>query len=165
MNNAIPDLHNETRQAFLVFSVEEMRFAIDIDHIERVERSAAVNALPETGSSVYGLLNYHGEMIPVIHLRHRFSLPLRPLSIHDRMIVLQYRGGQIALAVDTIEKLMYYDDFEAGDKTTASKLHFDELGIDQLTMHEGDASVVYIFDLEKLLNSDDLTTFFNKKEL
>ncbi len=164
MNNSISYLHNETRQAFLVFSVEGMRFAIDIDQIERVERSTAVNALPETGSSVYGLLNYHGEMIPVIHLRHRFSLSLRPLSIHDRMIVLKYRGNRIALAVDTIEKLIYNDTINVVDKTIISKLHFEELGIDQFTMHEGDAAVVYIFDLEKLLNAEDLTAFINRKE-
>lgn len=89
----------------LIFSLEEQRYALRLDHVERVLRAVAVTPLPKAPEIVLGVLDLHGQVIPVVDLRRRFGLPLRDLRTSDQFVIA--RAGQltVALPVDATENV------------------------------------------------------------
>lgn len=135
----------------LIFRIANYRFAISTDQVVRVEMAAAFEALAESNPSVYGLLNYHGETFPIVHLRSRLKLPFKELNPDDMLIIIQKGGVRLALAVDQLEKIA---DMERDDCFREQWLDYDELEIRLLTWNERDAAVIYEFDYDKMLTTE-----------
>lgn len=78
---------NTTLQV-LVFSLDEKKFAIDINDIERVLRAMQITTLPDAPKQVLGLIDVGGRILPVIDIRKRLNLPVRKIHPDDRIILL-----------------------------------------------------------------------------
>jgi purine-binding chemotaxis protein CheW len=91
-----------TPQTVLVFSVDEHRFGVDLDRVERVV--AAVEATPLAGAPgmVRGVINVAGAVVPVLDLRRRLGLAAVPDRLSDRLIIARAGCGLAALAVDAV---------------------------------------------------------------
>ena len=76
----------------------------------RVVRAAAITPLPHAPEIVLGVLDLQGQVIPVIDLRRRFRLPLRPISTSDQYLVARANARTVALVVDGAESVL-----ECGD--------------------------------------------------
>ena len=50
-----------------------------------------------------GILDLHGEIVPVINLRRRFRLPERPLALSDQFVIARTGRLTLALVVDGCE--------------------------------------------------------------
>jgi len=69
--------------------------------IRRVVPEAPVSAVPETPSSVAGIVDLDGELLPVVDLRHRLGLE----EVDDqgrRLVVTETRSGPVAFRVDAV---------------------------------------------------------------
>lgn len=88
---------------FLLFFVEEERFAMDVTKVERVLRAAEVTRLSAASEIVRGLINIAGTIIPVIDMRRRLGLPDREMELSDRLILTRAAGKPLALLVDKVE--------------------------------------------------------------
>ena len=53
-----------------------------------------------------GILDLHGEIIPVINLRKRFRLPEREIRSDDQFVVARTRALILALVVDSTESVL-----------------------------------------------------------
>lgn len=87
----------------LVFSVEGNRLAFDLEIVERVVSSAALASIPGAPAVVLGMLNLHGNPVPVISLRAKLQLAPRELMPNDEIIILRRRGCVMGVAVDDVE--------------------------------------------------------------
>ena len=54
------------------------------------------------GTNIAGVINVHGEVVPVINMRQLLGLPNRPLDPKDRFVLCKNKGKTIALWVDTV---------------------------------------------------------------
>lgn len=86
----------------LLFTLAEQRYALPVDVVVRVHRIAFASPLPEAPDVVSGLLNIAGEIVPLIDLRRRFSLPDRPIELSDRLVVVRTPTRVVALRVDDV---------------------------------------------------------------
>ncbi len=84
----------------IAFSVNEQRYAVPLDDVERVLRAVEVTPLPETFGAVSGVINLQGRAIPVVDLRRRFKLVERELGPHDQLLVVRCASTTVALPVD-----------------------------------------------------------------
>jgi purine-binding chemotaxis protein CheW len=91
------------REAFLVFSVAEQRFALPVEGIERVVAAAETTPLPDAPSFVLGVVNVGGEAAPVVDLRQRFGAMKRDMLLSDRFLLVRDEGRLFALLVDGVE--------------------------------------------------------------
>lgn len=71
--------------------------------VTRVIRAAAPTPLPQAPDVVLGVLNLHGEVIPVINLRKRFRLRERAVGCDDQFIIARTGTLTLGLAVDATE--------------------------------------------------------------
>ena len=90
---------------FLVFHLDDRRYAIAMESVERVLRAFAPAPLPKSSASVSGLLNIHGRVIPLLDIRHIFGLPERELLSRDYFIIASGPAGTCAIAADSVPGL------------------------------------------------------------
>jgi len=82
------------------FTVGGVHYAVPIAAVREICNPQALVALPHAPPSVRGVTDYRGEVIPVIELRVRFSLPLAEASRRIKWIVTDVGGRSLALVVD-----------------------------------------------------------------
>ncbi|WP_246014585.1 chemotaxis protein CheW [Geomonas oryzae] len=87
----------------LIFTLDDQRYALRLDHVKRVVRAAALTQLPKAPDVVMGILDLHGEIVPVINLRRRFKLPERPVASSDQFVIARTGRLTLALVVDGSE--------------------------------------------------------------
>lgn len=90
----------------LSFLIDKERFAIPLDEVVRCVRAVAVTPVPDNLDMIHGVINYHGEIIPVINLRKRFSMKEKPLSVEDCFLIVAGTTGKLALVVDRFENVV-----------------------------------------------------------
>ena len=87
---------------FVVFVLDEQRYALALAVVERVVRAAQVTPLPKAPDTVLGVINVQGEIIPVISLRKRNRLPERDLELTDLLVIARTARRKVALVVDEV---------------------------------------------------------------
>jgi purine-binding chemotaxis protein CheW len=90
----------------LIFTLDEERYALRLAAVDRVVRAAAITPLPKAPEIVLGVLDFQGQVIPVVNLRRRFRLPERALRTSDQFVIARARLVTVALAVDGVESVL-----------------------------------------------------------
>lgn len=90
----------------VAFFVNEMRFGLPLEAVERVVHAPWVTALPSAPSVVLGIIDFHGKAVAVVSLRRRFGLPERPIELADRLVVAHTGRRLVALHVDAVEEVV-----------------------------------------------------------
>lgn len=86
----------------LEFLLDEQRYALPFERVERVVRAVEITPLPKAPPIVLGLINVQGKVIPVADPRQRFGLAARELRTGDRIIIARTARRTVALRVDTV---------------------------------------------------------------
>jgi purine-binding chemotaxis protein CheW len=91
----------ESSETLVVFLLDGQRFAIAVEHVQRVLAAVEVTPLPGAPPHVAGVIDLHGDVTPVLDLRRRAAdgLP-RTIAIHDRFIVLSTARRTVVLIAD-----------------------------------------------------------------
>lgn len=87
---------------FVLFSLDEQRYALHLPVVERVLRIVEISPLPRASEIVLGMINIHGRVLPVVNLRRRFGLPEREIHLSDQLIMVQTSHRSVALVVDFV---------------------------------------------------------------
>ncbi len=90
----------------LRFTLDEQHYALRLEAVQRTIRAAAITLVPNAPDIVLGILDIHGEVIPVINVRKRFKLPERAIRPEDRFIIARARSLTVALVVDAADMVM-----------------------------------------------------------
>ncbi|MBI5407991.1 MAG: purine-binding chemotaxis protein CheW [Nitrospirae bacterium] len=143
---------NKSGQLF-VFLLDGQRYAVPLTSVSRVIRAIMVSRLPGAPEIVEGVINVHGEVIPVINIRKRFGLPEREMDIDDQIIIAHTPKLKIAFIADSVEGVI-----EGSDQAVSPMENI----FPHVEYVEGvitfDGKMVFIHDLEKDLK-------FNEEEL
>lgn len=89
-------------QLFIV-RLDEQRYALRLQDVERVVSMVEITALPEAPAAVLGLINAQGRILTVIDLRSCLNLPAREVDLDDVLVIVRTAAGMVALAVDGVE--------------------------------------------------------------
>lgn len=71
-----------------------------------------ITALPKAPEIVLGIVNFHGRVVPAVNLRSRFSLPDRPASLTDQLVIARTPTRAVALVVDAVEGVVECPDHQ-----------------------------------------------------
>lgn len=86
----------------LVFTLENIRYALRLTAVERVVRAVDIIPLPKAPEIVLGVINFGGRVVPVLNIRARFRLPERELQVSDQLILARASGRELALVADAV---------------------------------------------------------------
>lgn len=96
-------------RSLVLFELEGQKYALFLEIVERIVRSAALTPLPKAPDIVLGIVNVRGQVIPVMNTRNRFGHPDRPLATTDFFIIARTRKWTVALTVENILGVMPWE--------------------------------------------------------
>ncbi len=95
-------VEQQQQMQVIVFKVGGELYAIDVAYIMGIEKTVSIVRIPANVPHVKGIVNLRGEVIPVLSLRSKFSLPDAPVTEDNRMLIVQYDDIHVALLVDEV---------------------------------------------------------------
>lgn len=87
------------------FRLGETLFAVDIMRIREIVLPQRLAGMPLAASTLDGMINLRGAVIPVLNLRARLGMPVVPGG-GGKLMIVSLSGRQMALAVDEVEDVI-----------------------------------------------------------
>jgi len=137
----------------VAFRLAEQRYALPLMAVERVIRAVDVTPLPDAPPVVCGVMDMHGDVLPVLNIRGRFGLPDRKIDPADQFLIAQTTQRTMVLVVDEALGVI---------RVPRSALIDAAQIVPGLDYVQGvvklDDGLVLIHDLEKFLSMDEART-------
>ncbi len=99
-----------------VFSSDEMQlvtfllgqesYGLNIMHVQEIIRTPAITVIPQAPDYVEGVANLRGNILPVVDTRVKFGMEKVGRDISSRVIVVDVRGKQVGLSVDSVAEVL-----------------------------------------------------------
>ncbi len=86
----------------IVFVLDSQRYALPLLAVDRVVRMVAITPLPNAPDIILGVVNFQGQVIPVINIRRRFRLPERKIALTDQLVIAHTARRPVALVADAV---------------------------------------------------------------
>ncbi len=99
-----------SEKQYVVFNLDKGEFGIDIMNVREIIPYEESVSLPDTPSFSEGVINYRGNVIPIINLRKRFSLEEIEKTKDTRIIVIALEEKEIGFVVDEASQTLRLDD-------------------------------------------------------
>ncbi|MHC6179269.1 chemotaxis protein CheW [Clostridium sp. JNZ X4-2] len=89
----------------LIFSIDGEYYATDIMEIERILGYEETTKLPDSPDFVEGVINYEGNILPIISLTKKFGLESNQKEDQAKIIVTKQDGNKIGIIVDVVSEV------------------------------------------------------------
>jgi purine-binding chemotaxis protein CheW len=96
----------------LEFLIASERFAVEARFVREATKLFALTPLPCTPEFVLGLINFRGQIMPLLDLREILELPGRTANMDSRVVVVQTRTVCAAISVDEISGIRSLPELE-----------------------------------------------------
>lgn len=90
----------------VVFTLDDQQYALNLVCVERVVHAVEVTHLPQAPDTVLGVINFEGEVIPVVNTRKRLGLPEREIELQDLFIIARENDRTLALVGDEVKPVL-----------------------------------------------------------
>jgi purine-binding chemotaxis protein CheW len=132
-----------------IFALDDVRFALGAEVIERVVRAVEVSPLADAPPGVLGVINLHGRIISVLDIRPRFGLPSREIRLSDHFVIARAADRQVAILVDAT-----VDVVSAGSATDAVAMDTitGSNGMERVVVQAGE--IVPVHDLSRFMPAE-----------
>lgn len=137
---------------FVVFKLQEEYYGIDIQNVENIEKVLNITRVPYTKGYIEGVVNLRGNIIPIIDLRKRFSLPEKDSDDESRIIIVHAKGVTVGMVVDSSSEVLQLDTDDI-DEAPAIKGNADQDFIRRIGKSNG--RIIMLLDLMKVLGVED----------
>lgn len=87
---------------YVVFLVEKQLCALSIKEVVEIIRIQPITEVIGERDYIAGVINLRGSIIPVLHLRMRYNMPLIDFNKKSRIIIVRNDNEEIGLIVDEV---------------------------------------------------------------
>ena len=133
---------------YLCFSVDKIKMGIPLKCVDRVINAVAVSALPNSPSTIHGLIDFYGTLVPVLNLRSRLKLMELPINPNQIFVVVNTSVRKLILVADSVQGLM---SLQTSDIVPAKSFDQD---LESMDIYRSDNGIILIYDTEKFLKSE-----------
>jgi len=96
-------------EQYIVFILNNQRYAIDISNIDRIIDFSEPKKIPETYDYVLGVINYDDKILPIIDLTKKlYGINIR-FSLKNKVIVTMWKSRMLGFLVEDIEGIERFD--------------------------------------------------------
>jgi purine-binding chemotaxis protein CheW len=131
------------------FKLDNKQIAIPLANVDQVLMAVEVLPVPDSPQLIYGLIDYHGKIIPVVNLRHKLQLPEQPIRSSDVFVIADTAIRKIALVADEAKGVVVP---VIKDLAAAGDIGY---GLNVEGFLRCDDGIIMIYDIEKFLSEDD----------
>ncbi|HYE84520.1 MAG TPA: chemotaxis protein CheW [Clostridia bacterium] len=139
----------------VVFKLDNEFYGVDITKVREIGPYIESVKVPNTPEFVEGIINFRGDIIPIINLRKVFMLEDSKAVKGTRIIIVNAGNRQLGIIVDEASEVLYInnDNIESSAKivTETKKRLISGIGKEQ-------GRIIMLLDLSELVNenSDDM---------
>jgi len=96
---------------FIIFSINESHYALDVSHIERIDQIPSLTPIPNAHPFVDGMMMYQDNTLRVINFRKMTDAKGEepPLS-SQKLLIYRDQKGLFAIKVDAIKDITAFED-------------------------------------------------------
>jgi purine-binding chemotaxis protein CheW len=134
------------------FCVGDVNYAVPILCVKEVSNPLEIVALPHAPSSVCGVSDYRGDVVPVIDMRVRFNLDKQATTRRTKWVILELEARLVALVVDRVSEVFGTGGAEVRPSPGLGGGE-DVRGIAGVTSYNGE--LVFVLDTNKLRELTD----------
>ena len=91
---------------YLIFILDRKQYAINLENVIKVNQIVNISAIPKGPEYLLGLINVHGQITPVVNLRHLLGLKNRQMKLMDQLIIIKTRQLELAFVVDQVSDII-----------------------------------------------------------
>jgi purine-binding chemotaxis protein CheW len=138
---------NETQ--LLIFSVDGEEFGIDVLLVQEIIRYIPPTKIPNAPRAVHGVINFRGEVIPVLDIRERFNLSEKAYDEFTVIVIVECDGKTMGLVVDKVSDIV-----NLPNKNTQAlpEISFDEKTAYLKGMGKLGERLILLLDSDKLMD-------------
>lgn len=142
---------------FVTFKLAAEKYGVDILKVQEINNLKDFAKIPHAPPYVEGAINLRGRVIPVLNLRSKFGIEIKPLDDYSKIVIMNVRGHIMGVLVDAVsEVLRIPQNVIMPSPPVSSDVSIDFIhGIAKL-----EQGLVIILDLDKLLGSDEHNAVF-----
>lgn len=142
-----------TNNEFLVFSLADEEYAIDILKVQEIRGYENVTRIPHAPDFIKGVANLRGLIVPVIDLRIRFQLDGVEYNEQTVVIVVNISGRVVGMVVDGVSDVMTLTE----EQIRPAPEFGVSMPVDYLSgLGNLDDRMLVLVDIEKLLSSEEM---------
>lgn len=133
----------------VAFFLGGQRYALPLERVNEIQQIVAFSETPEGRTSVVGMVNLRGSVIPAVDMRLLVGLDSLEYTLETPMIITDTRGQTVALIVDEVQDVL---ELPVGCLQDAPPLHsLSSKMIGVCRMPDG---LMNLLDIDKLLAID-----------
>ena len=136
----------------LVFSLDNENYAAEIMDIERILEYVTPTIMPDLPSFIEGVINYEGNILPIVNLSKKFNMGEKERSRDNKIIVVKDKDTKVGMIVDVVFEVrdINLDKIEKAPDIASkvSKRYIKGL-------IKNDKQIIIYLDLAKILSDDE----------
>jgi purine-binding chemotaxis protein CheW len=101
------DASSEEVHQLLTFDLAGAAYAVPVESVREIVRIRPITPVPRVTADIQGVIALRGEIIQVVDLRRRLSLPPQKPSRRSRIVVVHLEDGRVAgVLVDGVREVL-----------------------------------------------------------
>ncbi|WP_425446548.1 chemotaxis protein CheW [Dethiothermospora halolimnae] len=137
---------------YVIFKLGKEEYGIDIMNVKEIGPYQESIEVPNAPKFVQGIINFRGEVIPIINLKRRFNLPDKETDNNTRIIIINLKEKQVGFIVDEASETMRLQDKDIDPAPDivggVDKRYITGVG-------KSDDRLIILIDLEKILSEEE----------
>lgn len=147
---------------FLTFNVENEEYGVDVLAVQEIIRYRKPTIIPNTPESMRGVINFRGEVIPVIDLRKKFGFETKEYNQFTVIIIIDVIGKTLGMIVDQVSDILSFSEENIQETLDFSS----DIDTDFISgMAKLDDRLIILLKLEKLLSFSEINLLKNIEDL
>lgn len=136
-------------EKFIIFTLNNMQYAIEVEHVQSIEKMLPITRVPGTNDYVKGVINLRGVVVPVIDLQKKLGLGEYENRSSTRLLMVSYQSFEVGLIVDAANDVLDIanESIEGPPEVVGSVKHDFIKGVVKV-----DNSLIIILKIEEILN-------------
>ena len=143
---------------YVVFRLNETQFGVEIRQVLRIVRLAPITRVPRAPHFLEGLINYHGQVVPVVDLKKRLALDSgEQYGDAARSLIVELEEQSIGMLVDAVVRILRLPDesIEPPPEMVAQVNGVYLTGVAHYE-YENEERLVVLLDLSRVLTVEEV---------
>ena len=128
-------------------------FALPLSIVTKVISAQEITPVSGENMHLSGVINYKGEIIPVLTLDLKFGLTPKELTVNNKIIITRYNNNNFALIADSADRIITINI----DSVTNMEEQYP--GLTRLSISGDDSSIIVIYNPEAIFSVSEITEF------
>lgn len=95
---------------FIIFTINEAQYALDVSNIERIDQVPSLTPIPNSHAFVDGIMMYQGNTLKVLNFRKMTNAPgEEPVGSTQKLLIYRNTNGLFAIKVDSIKDITAFE--------------------------------------------------------